>query len=233
MLALVLVVGLATTAGAHTGSAGLLHRNHSNPVSAVTSLVGSVAGSVLGITNNNTANTTGSATAITATNNNATSPTVRATNTAGGTALDLSVTCKTGSTCFKPASMSVNSETKVANLNADTLDGSDSSDFLTPDNVQVFSGQFDFGSIPGGACSANALAGSDFSSLVGDPTFVSVDTSLHAFSKPVTARNFVPIGDGSQGSQDVGPGIGFQLCNPGQSAFDPPPLEFKFVVVHM
>ena len=129
-LALVLVVGLATTARAHTGSAGLLHRNHSNTVSAVTGLVGSVPGSVLGITNNNTAATNGSATAITAANNNATSPTIRAGNSAGGTALDLAVTCKTTSACFKPPPMSVNSDTKVANLNADKLDGRDSTDFL-------------------------------------------------------------------------------------------------------
>ena len=233
MLALVLVIGLATTAGAHTGSAGLLHRNHSNPVSAVTSLAGSVPGSVLGITNNNTAATNGSATAITAANNNATSPTVRATNAAGGTALDLTVTCKTTSACFKPAPMSVNSDTKVANLNADELDGSDSSDFLTPNNVRVFSAQFDFGSIPAGACRHDVLTGSEFSSLVGDPTFVSVGYDFHAFSQPVTAQNFVPIGDGSQGWQDVGPGIRFQFCNPHQSALDPPALEFKFVVVHM
>ena len=123
-------MGVATTAGAHTGSAGLLHRNHSNPISAVTSLVGSVAGSVLGITNNNSAATNGSATAITAANNNATSPTIRAGNSAGGTALDLLVACKTASACFKPPPMTVNSDTKVANLNADELDGMDSTDLV-------------------------------------------------------------------------------------------------------
>ena len=85
---------------------------------------------MLGITNNNTGATNGSATAITATNNNATSPTVRATNNAGGTALDLVTTCRIGPACFKAPPMSVNSDTKVANLNADKLDGMDASDFV-------------------------------------------------------------------------------------------------------
>ncbi len=128
---LAVVVGLASTALAHTGvDKKLFHLGHNNPVAALSKLTGSVANGVLQVTNTSTANTTQDATAIGATNNSISSPAMRATNAGRGTALELNVTCPISSSCFKPAPMKVNSDTKVQNLNSDELDGKDSGDFL-------------------------------------------------------------------------------------------------------
>lgn len=127
---LALMFGVASTALAHAGSAGLFHLGHNNPVKTVSSLTGNLANRVLQVTNTSTDNTTQNATAIGATNKSPTSPAVRATNAGKGTALELNVTCGISSSCFKPAPMRVNSDTKVNNLNSDKVDGKDSSDFL-------------------------------------------------------------------------------------------------------
>ncbi len=108
----------------------LFHLGHNNPVAALSKLTGSVANGVLQVTNGSTANTTQNATAIGATNNSKTSPAMRATNAGFGTALELNVTCNPlGTGCFKPPPMKVNSDTQVAHLNSDELDGKDSSEF--------------------------------------------------------------------------------------------------------
>ena len=50
---LAVVLGVATTAAAHSGSAGLFHLNHNNNVTtALTKLTGTLAGSVLKVDNN-------------------------------------------------------------------------------------------------------------------------------------------------------------------------------------
>ncbi len=131
-LVLALVVGVGSTALAHTGvDTKLFHLGHNNPVAALSKLTGNLTSAVFQVTNTSTANTTQNATAIGATNNSVSSPAMRATNAGYGTALELNVACNPfASACFKPAPMKVNSETKVANLNADQLDGQDSTAFL-------------------------------------------------------------------------------------------------------
>ncbi len=116
---LALTVGAVSRATAHTGSAGLFHLGHSNPVTAVSTLAGNVAGGVLKVSNSSTATT---ATAVGAANKSTVSPAVKATNSGGGPALGLSV----GS---GKAPMTVNSNTKVANLNADRIDDREASSF--------------------------------------------------------------------------------------------------------
>ncbi len=49
---LALTVGVVSKATAHTGSAGLFHLGHNNPVSALSTLTGTLAGSVLKVDNN-------------------------------------------------------------------------------------------------------------------------------------------------------------------------------------
>ncbi len=77
---LALTVGVVSKAAAHTGSAGLFHLGHNNPVSALSTLAGSVAAGVLQATNTNTTDTTGKAVAVGATNRNANAPAIKATN---------------------------------------------------------------------------------------------------------------------------------------------------------
>jgi hypothetical protein len=108
---LALVVGGASTALAGTGVGAVFNLGQANTVNAVSKLVGSVDGPSLQIDNNSTG----------------------AGGTGGVTALDLQV--ESG----KPP-LKVNSGTKVANLNADTVDGKDSTDFVTP-NSTLKSGQ--------------------------------------------------------------------------------------------
>src|SRR5215203_6084149 len=80
------VLGVATTAAAHSGFRGLFHLGHDNPVTALSELTGSVANGVLQVTNQSTNSTTQDASAISATNNSAGSPTMRATNAKGSPA---------------------------------------------------------------------------------------------------------------------------------------------------
>jgi hypothetical protein len=90
---LALIFGVVSRATAHTGSAGLFHLNHNNPVSALSTLAGNLAGSVLKVDNNG-----------------------------AGPALSLEV----GS---GKAPLTVNSAAgKATNLNADKLDGLNSTD---------------------------------------------------------------------------------------------------------
>jgi hypothetical protein len=49
---LALIFGVLSRATAHTGSAGLFHLNHNNPVKALSTLTGTLAGSVLKVDNN-------------------------------------------------------------------------------------------------------------------------------------------------------------------------------------
>jgi membrane protein implicated in regulation of membrane protease activity len=49
-----LVVGVVSRATAHTGSVGLFHLNHNNPVSALSTLTGTLTGAVLKVDNNGT-----------------------------------------------------------------------------------------------------------------------------------------------------------------------------------
>ncbi len=117
---LALTVGVVSRAAAHTGSAGLFHLGHNNPVRAVSTLAGGVANSVLNVSNTSTATT---ATAVGATNKSAVSPAVRATNSGGGPALGLSVGAG-------KAPMTVSGgAAKVANLDADKVDGKEASEF--------------------------------------------------------------------------------------------------------
>jgi hypothetical protein len=49
-----LIFGVLSRATAHTGSVGLFHLNHNNPVTALSTLTGNLAGSVLKVDNNGT-----------------------------------------------------------------------------------------------------------------------------------------------------------------------------------
>lgn len=49
---LALIFGMVSRATAHSGSTGLFHLNHNNPVSALSTLTGNLAGSVLRVSNN-------------------------------------------------------------------------------------------------------------------------------------------------------------------------------------
>ena len=101
---------------------------HDNPVTALSELTGSVANGVLQVTNQSTNTTTQDATAITAANNSNGSPTIRASNNRGSPAMELNVACQSLSACTRGAPMTVNSRTKVDLLNADLLDGMDSTE---------------------------------------------------------------------------------------------------------
>jgi hypothetical protein len=124
------VLGVATTAAAHTGFPRLFHLGHDNPVTSLSKMTGSVANGVLQVTNEGFT-TTQDATAITATNNSDGSPTVRATNANGSPALDLNVGQSCTTSCTRKAPMTVNSSARVDKLNADLLDGMDSTDFIS------------------------------------------------------------------------------------------------------
>ena len=49
---LALIFGMVSRATAHSGSTGLFHLNHNNPVSALSTLTGTLAGAVLKVDNN-------------------------------------------------------------------------------------------------------------------------------------------------------------------------------------
>jgi hypothetical protein len=51
---LALIFGVLSRATAHTGSVGLFHLNHNNPVTALSTLTGTLAGAVLKVDNNGT-----------------------------------------------------------------------------------------------------------------------------------------------------------------------------------
>ena len=117
---LALTVGVVSRATAHTRSVGLFHLGHSNPVTAISTLAGSVANGVLNVSNSSTATT---ATAVGVANRSAVSPAVRVTNSGGGPALGLSV--GSGKAPIKVSGGAA----KVANLDADKVDGKSSEQF--------------------------------------------------------------------------------------------------------
>jgi hypothetical protein len=97
-----LVFGMLSKATAHTGSAGLFHLNHNNPVTALSTLAGTLAGPVLKVDNNGT-----------------------------GPALTLEV----GS---NKAPLRVNPEAgKATNLDADKVDGKDSTELEPRGYAQI------------------------------------------------------------------------------------------------
>jgi hypothetical protein len=122
---LALVFGVLSRAGAHTGSVGLFHLGHSNVASTISTLVGTVSNGMLQVTNNATATT---ATGVGVTNKSTVSPAVRATNTGGGPALGLAV-------ASGKAPMTVNSDAKVAKLNADRIDDREASSFANATHI--------------------------------------------------------------------------------------------------
>jgi hypothetical protein len=99
---LAVVLGVVTTAAAHTGSAGLLHLGHANTATATSKLTANIANPALHLVNTSTS--------------------------AGATALRLQ-------TATSKPPLTVNSSSKVANLNADQVDGQDSTDFLPGGNL--------------------------------------------------------------------------------------------------
>ena len=109
----------ATTALAGSGIGGVFNLGQSNTVSQTSVLAGSTAGDQLDVANVNTGSTARSLGVL---GKSATAPAAAITNTGGGPALGLTV--NSGTSPF-----TVNSPTKVANLNADQLDGLDSSAF--------------------------------------------------------------------------------------------------------
>ncbi len=117
---LALTVGAVSRATAHTGSAGLFHLGHSNAARALSGLVGTVSGGMLQVTNNSTAAT---ATGVGVTNKSSASPAVKATNAGGGPALGLNVASGKA-----PMTVSAGAD-KVANLDADKVDGKSSEQF--------------------------------------------------------------------------------------------------------
>jgi hypothetical protein len=98
---LALVFGVAATALAGTGVGATFNLGRTNTVDAISKLVGSTATSMLMVDNNGT-----------------------------GTALDLRVGQGTDPTIKTVAPMKVDSQARVTNLNADELDGNDSTAFL-------------------------------------------------------------------------------------------------------
>jgi hypothetical protein len=106
-MVLALVFGVATTALGATGGNFILGK--ANVAGAVSKLTASVSGSALQIVNNG-----------------------------AGTALDLRVGSSTTAPADKTAApMKVDSQARVANLNADRLDGKDSTAFLTAEIYKV------------------------------------------------------------------------------------------------
>lgn len=98
---LALILGVATTALAGTGVGATFNLGKVNSVNAVSKLVGNVAGAMLVVDNNGS-----------------------------GSALDLQVGPSTTAPADKTvAPLKVDSQAKVANLNADELDGKDASEF--------------------------------------------------------------------------------------------------------
>jgi hypothetical protein len=115
----VLVGGVSTLALAGSGVGGVFNLGVSNSVDAKTTLTGASSGIQLQVTNTNAAGRNGLG--VTSASGY---PTGSFTNTASGPAGAFTVNSGV-------APFSVNSNTKVANLNADRLDGLDSTAFLT------------------------------------------------------------------------------------------------------
>jgi hypothetical protein len=113
------VLGGATVSLAGNGIGGVFNLGVSNSVDAKTTLTGSTATPQLQVTNTNT----NAGAAGLGVNSASASPTIAAKNTAGGPAA--AITVNAGVTPF-----TVNSQTKVANLNADLIDGINSTGFL-------------------------------------------------------------------------------------------------------
>src|SRR5437763_10244840 len=103
---------------AGTGVGAVFNLGKTNKVNAQSARTGT-AGRMLQVTNTNTG---ASSTAIGATSKGSTGPAIKASNTGGGPALGLSVGAG-------KAPLTVNSTGKVAKLNADLLDGQDSTTF--------------------------------------------------------------------------------------------------------
>jgi hypothetical protein len=110
-MVLAMVLGVTTTALAGTGLGAAFNLGKTNSVNAVSRLVGSTASSMLLVDNNGP-----------------------------GTALDLRVGPSATPAADKAvAPMRVDSQAKVDNLNADELDGKDSSQFMTVSTYTSFS----------------------------------------------------------------------------------------------
>ncbi len=120
LAAVVVVLVTASSAVATHGQFPIFMGHTNNPSGKATTLAGAVAGRLMQFTNSSTTNT---ATAQGATNKSPVAPAIQATNSGGGPALSLTVNSG-------KAPMRVNSAVKVANLNADKLDGKDSTQFL-------------------------------------------------------------------------------------------------------
>ena len=110
---------LAGSAVAGSGIGGVFNLGDSNTVSQTSVLAGSTAGDQLDVANVNAGS---SARGLGVLGKSPTAPAVAATNSGGGPALALTV--NSGTSPF-----TVSSATKVANLNADRLDGLDASAF--------------------------------------------------------------------------------------------------------
>jgi hypothetical protein len=115
------VAATATVALAGSGVGGVFNLGQSNTVSQTSLLAGSTAGDQLDVANLNTGS---AAKALGLLGKSPTAPALNAANTGGGPALGLTV--NSGKAPF-----TVNSPTKVSNLNADKLDGLDSSSFTS------------------------------------------------------------------------------------------------------
>lgn len=120
ILSTVLLLGLASTALAGSGIGGVFNLGVVNTVNALTTLTGSLNARLLQVTNTSTGAGAG---AIGAINKGAGASTIRAQNDGNGPALGLFVTNNV-------PPIVTNSNGKVTNLNADSLDGLDSSNFL-------------------------------------------------------------------------------------------------------
>ena len=114
------VVVASGVALAGTGVGAVFNLGQANTVNQASLLAGSSAHDQLDVANVNTGS---SAKALGLLGKSATAPALNAANTGGGPALGLTV--NSGKSPF-----TVNSPTKVANLNADRLDGLDQSSFL-------------------------------------------------------------------------------------------------------
>jgi hypothetical protein len=110
----------ATAAIAGTGVGGIFNLGQNNTVNQASALTGTTNGDQLDVVNNGTAS---NATAGTFVGKSATAAAIRSFNTGGGPALGLSVNAG-------KAPFTTNSAVKVANLNADQLDGYDSAVFV-------------------------------------------------------------------------------------------------------
>lgn len=112
---------------------------------------------------------------------------------------------------------------------ADTVDSMDSSDFVRTSKLKLYSvtqTQFTQG------CRSDAVLGQEFASMVGDPVFLSYETNngIEVTVSPVRQQNFFPIGDGSAGSYDAGPGIPYVVCSDSTVNLFPG-LTYRFLVV--